>query len=41
MIIRILTGVERRVEDIRETLNTEIRNTIAKIKGSINARRNT
>ena len=26
MIIRILTGLEKRVEDMSETLNTEIRN---------------
>lgn len=26
MIIRMLTGLEKRVEDISETINTEIRN---------------
>ena len=40
MIIRILTGLEKRVEDMSETLNTEIRNNIAEIKGSINKMRN-
>ena len=30
----ILTGLENRVEDISETINTEIRNNIAEIKGS-------
>jgi len=34
MIIRMLTGLEKRVEDMSETLNTEIRNKI-EIKGSI------
>jgi len=29
MMIRILTRLEERVEDMRETLNTEIRNNIA------------
>ena len=28
MIIRTLTGLEKRVEDMSETLNTEIRNNI-------------
>jgi len=36
MIIKILAGLEKRVEDISETINTEIRNNIAEIKGSIN-----
>ena len=40
-IIRILNGHEKRVKDINETLNTEIRNNIAKIQGSINKMRNT
>ena len=40
MVIRILTGLGKRVEDISETLNTEIRNNIAEIKGSINKMRN-
>ena len=31
MIIRILTGLEKRVEHMSETLNTKIRNNIAKI----------
>ena len=33
IIIRILTGLEKRVEGISETLNTEIGNTRADIKG--------
>lgn len=36
MTITILTGFEKRVEDISEILKTEIRNNIAEIKGSIN-----
>ena len=40
MIIRILTGLEKRVEDINETFNTKIRNNIGEIKGSINETRN-
>ena len=40
MIIRMLTGLEKRVEGMSETLNTEIRNNIAKIKGTINDMRN-
>ena len=32
MIIGILTGLEKRVEDMSETLNTEIRNYIAERK---------
>ena len=39
MITKILTGLEKRVEDISETINTEIRNNIAEIKGSINEMR--
>jgi len=35
MIIWILTGLEKRVEDMSETFNTEIRNN-REIKGSIN-----
>ena len=35
VIIRILTGLEKRVEDMSDTLNTEIRNNIAEIKGPI------
>ena len=34
MTIRILTGLEKRVEDMSETLNTKIRNNIAEIKDS-------
>lgn len=41
MIIRILTELEKRVEDMSKTLNTEIRNNIAKIEGSISEMRNT
>ena len=33
MIVRTLNGLEKRVEDISETLNTEIRNKIVEIKG--------
>ena len=40
MVIRILTGLEKRVEDVSETLNTEISNNIAEIKGSRNEMRN-
>jgi len=40
MIICIITGLEKRVEHINETINTEIRNNIAEIKGSINEMRN-
>jgi len=36
----ILTGLEKRVEDISETPNTRIRNNIAQIKGSIKEMRN-
>ena len=39
MIIRILIGLEKRVEGISEILNTEIRNNIAEIKDSINEMR--
>ena len=39
-IIRMLTGLEKRVEDVTETLNTKIRNNIGEIKGSINKMRN-
>jgi len=41
MIIRILTGLENRVEEISETINKEVRNNIAEIKGSINEMRHT
>ena len=40
MIIKILTGLEKRVEDMSETLNTEIRNNTAETEGSINEMRN-
>ena len=40
MIIRIATGLEKREEGMSETLNPEIRNDIAEIKGSINEMRN-
>ena len=39
MIIMILTGLEKRGKT-SETLDTEIRNNIAEIKGSINEMRN-
>ena len=41
IIIRILTGLEKRVEDISETFKAEIKNNIAEIKGSINNMTNT
>ena len=40
MIIRILTGFEKKVEDMSETLKTKIRNNKAEIKGLINEIRN-
>ena len=40
MIMWILIRIEKRVEDISETLNTEIRNNIVEIKGSINETKN-
>lgn len=40
-IIRILTGLEKKVKDRIENLNTEIRKNIAEIKGTINKMRNT
>ena len=40
MIIKILTGLEKRVEDGSELLNPEIRNNIAEIKGTVNKMRN-
>jgi len=40
-IIILLTGLEKRVEDISETINTEIRSNKAEIKSSINKVRNT
>ena len=33
IIIKILTGLEKRMKDMNETLNTEIQNNIAEIKG--------
>ena len=39
VIIGILTKLEKRVEDVSKTLNTEIRNNIAEIKGLINEMR--
>ena len=36
MIIGIINGPDERVGDMSETLNTEIRNNIAEIQGSIN-----
>ena len=39
MIIRTLIRLEKRVEDISKTVNTEIRNNIAEIKSSINEMR--
>lgn len=36
MITKILTGLEKRVEEMSETLNTKIRTNTAEIKGSIN-----
>ena len=45
MITKTLTGLnnnnKKRVEDRSETLNTEIRNNTAEIKGSINQMKNT
>ena len=41
MIIKILTGLEKRVEDISETLNKEIKNNISEMKNSINEIKNT
>ncbi|VFV42484.1 Hypothetical predicted protein, partial [Lynx pardinus] len=41
IIIKILTGLEKRVEGMSKILNTEIRNKIAETKGSINGMRNT
>ena len=41
IIIRIFTGLEKRVEDMNETLNTKIRTNIAKIKDTTSEMRNT
>jgi len=35
VIIKILTGLEKRLEDIRETLNKELENNISGMKNSI------
>lgn len=40
-IIKILTGLEKRVENISETVSTQIRNNIAETKDLVNAMRNT
>ena len=40
IIIRILTGLEKRVEEMTGTYNTEIRSYITKIKGTTNKVRN-
>lgn len=40
MNIRLLTALEKRMEYISETVNPEIRNNIAEIKGSVNKMRN-
>ena len=40
MNIKILSGLEKRLVNISETLNIEIRNKIAEIKDSINKMRN-
>ena len=40
MIIKIPTGLEKRVEDISETLNTEIEKNKSEMKGAINYIRN-
>ena len=40
MIMRILTGLETRVQVFSENFNTEIRHNKAEIKGSINKVRN-
>ena len=41
MFIRVLTGLEKRVEDMCEILNTEMRNNITEIEVSVNEMRNT
>ena len=41
IIIKILTGLDKRVEDMSETLNTNIRNNTVRKKGVINKTRNT
>lgn len=41
MIIRLLTGLQKRAENISEIINTEIRNNITEKRGLINKMRNT
>ena len=41
MIINILTGLEKRMENFRETLNTEIKRNTSEIKNTINENKNT
>ena len=41
MVIRIFTGLQKRVEDMSETLNRDTRNNIGEIKGSVNEMGNT
>lgn len=41
MIIRILTELEKRVVDMCETINTQIRNNMVEIKDTVNGMRNT
>ena len=36
MIIKVLIGLEKRLEDLSETLNTEMRNNIVWKKSSVN-----
>ena len=41
MMIKILTGFQKSVEGITETLDKEIKNNISKMKNSINETKNT
>lgn len=41
MIINILTGLEKRMENFRETPNTEIKSNTSEIKNTINENKNT
>ena len=41
MIIKILTGLEKRVEDISDILNKDIQNYILDMKNSMNETQNT
>ena len=41
MVIKILTGLEKRVEDISETLNNEIKKNQSEMKNTINEIKNT